>query len=248
VIVLLYAEISVRAFRRPVDVAFGRRSTIRIRGDADRAVTVLEAPVPDWPEMQAWRRHLRPGDLFVDVGAHLGMYALWALEHGAEVIAVEPNPVVAGFLSENLELNGYTAEVQTCAVGNEIGTMYLSGPSQDQLAIRPEPPGRPVEVTTLDVMLRDRGPIAGLKIDIEGAERLALDGASELLESNQPALIQIEWNSCSEQLLGESRQPIADRLRAAGYWLARPDDSGRLVRDDASAYGPDIFAVRKTLR
>ena len=152
--------------------------------------------------------------------------------------------MIAGFLRENLELNGYSAEIHNCALGDRAGTMYLSGPSQDQLAIRPEPPGIPVPVATLDDLLRDRGPIGGLKIDIEGAERLALAGATDVLAKNPPRLIQLEWNSCSEALLGEDRRPVADLLHSAGYVLARPDDYGTLWRDDSPSYGRDVFAAR----
>ena len=33
---------------------------------------------------------LAPGQLFVDVGANVGLYVLWALDAGASVIAMEP--------------------------------------------------------------------------------------------------------------------------------------------------------------
>jgi len=52
------------------------------------ARAVLGNP-PDAPEMRAWRRILRPHDLFVDVGAHVGLYSIWALDAGATVIAAE---------------------------------------------------------------------------------------------------------------------------------------------------------------
>jgi FkbM family methyltransferase len=40
--------------------------------------------------MQVWRQALRGGGLFLDVGANVGAYTIWAAECGAEVIALEP--------------------------------------------------------------------------------------------------------------------------------------------------------------
>ncbi len=47
---------------------------------------------PDFGYMQAWREFLRPGTLFVDIGANAGIYSVWAADLGASVIAVEPDP------------------------------------------------------------------------------------------------------------------------------------------------------------
>ena len=57
--------------------------------------------------MIAWRRVLRPGDLFLDVGANVGSYTIWAGELGADVIALEPAPDTYALLLENIDLNGY---------------------------------------------------------------------------------------------------------------------------------------------
>ena len=65
----------------------------------------------DWNEMQAWRTALGPGSFFVDVGANVGLYSIWALDLGAEVLAVEPGSEAVYRLRENLELNGYDPDV-----------------------------------------------------------------------------------------------------------------------------------------
>ena len=43
--------------------------------------------------MLVWQQALRPGDLFVDVGANIGSYAIWAADLGADVIALEPQRI-----------------------------------------------------------------------------------------------------------------------------------------------------------
>ena len=76
-----------------------RRSKVRI-GDgavmwADlQFVSTIKAVIgnpPDCSEMRGWRRLLRPGDLFIDVGANAGAYSVLAADLGASVVAVEPN-------------------------------------------------------------------------------------------------------------------------------------------------------------
>src|SRR5882762_8210273 len=51
---------------------------------------------------------IKPGDLFVDVGANIGFYTIWAaLRVGPEgrVFSFEPNPLATAFLERNIELN-----------------------------------------------------------------------------------------------------------------------------------------------
>ena len=62
--------------------------------------------LPDWTCMQARKRLFGPSTLFVDVGANVGTYSLWAAELGATVISVEPNGEARSQLLENAALNG----------------------------------------------------------------------------------------------------------------------------------------------
>ena len=62
-------------------------------------MTVYGNP-PNYPEMVTWRQVLRPADLFVDVGANIGSYSIWAGEMGANVIALEPADDTFALLSE----------------------------------------------------------------------------------------------------------------------------------------------------
>lgn len=62
---------------------------------ANSASTVVYANLPAYSEMLAWRRIIRPGDVFIDVGANVGSYGLWAADHGACVLAFEMHPVAA---------------------------------------------------------------------------------------------------------------------------------------------------------
>jgi hypothetical protein len=71
------------------------------------ASKVVYANPPDYPEMLVWQNELCPGDLFVDVGANIRSYTIWAAELGAEVLALEPAEDTFALLEENIGLNGY---------------------------------------------------------------------------------------------------------------------------------------------
>ena len=72
---------------------------------------------------------LKPGNVFVDVGAHVGKYSFYAAKQvGANglVIAIEPHPKNAENLRKGIELNGLTnIEVVEKACSNYSGTGFL---------------------------------------------------------------------------------------------------------------------------
>lgn len=201
---------------------------------------------PDWPEMVVWASRLRARDLFIDVGANVGTYSLWAADHGAKVISVEPDAEARWRLVENAALNGFDFEVHEAALtdrGGEV-TMTVGEDSRNRLVVGEAvaAASRRVATTTLDAVLGSR-LAAGVKIDVEGAERLVLEGASRALEERRLLCVQLEWNECSVSLLGEDRGPVADLLRRHGYRLYRPDPQGVLVEVREPSFGPDVFAL-----
>jgi FkbM family methyltransferase len=230
---------------RPVLTAIGERGRMWAELHVTAASKVLYANPPDWNEMQAWRRLLRPGDLFVDVGSNVGPYALWAGDLGASVIAVEPSPAAALRLRRNVAHNDFPIAVLECALADRRCRMRLTREkdAMNHLVRDADRPGEEIAVDTLDNVLGDR-TAAGVKIDVEGAERLVLEGARRALRERRIAVLQLEWNSMSRSLLAETRAPVAELLREYGYTFMRPDGHGRLhglVPPLESA--DDLFAV-----
>jgi FkbM family methyltransferase len=230
---------------RPTFATLGRRSRMLAELHHTAAAKVVYANPPDWPEMLAWRRILRPGDLFVDVGSNVGAYALWAAELDADVIAVEPDPGAALRLRCNAGMNDYPVEVLECALADRAGELALTTglDATNHLVLGfAGRRTRTVEVRTLDAVLGERRA-AGVKVDVEGAERLVLQGASRALAERRVGVLQLEWNDLCRDVLRETREPIVTLLRDFGYRFRRPDGYGRLVDVDPSGYGADLFAV-----
>lgn len=235
-----------RVFGRRARAAVGDRSVIEADARVYHSARAVYANPVDWNEMHAWKRALGPGSLFVDVGANVGLYTIWSIEAGAEVIAVEPSRIARQRLLSNLELNGYTAEVVPAALGETEGTLRLTTEldNQNHLVLSQDSedfPSEEVPVLTLDGVIGER-TVDGLKVDVEGAELLVLRGADRLLARQGIGLIQLEWNESSLALLEQDRTPIAELLAAHGYGLFRADERGELIPLTDLGFRDDVFA------
>ena len=204
------------------------------------ASRVIYGNPPDYPEMMTWRRNLRPGDLFIDVGANVGSYAIWAAESGADVIALEPADESFGLLLENIALNGYRIDAVQAAAGSFCGTAPFT--SGRDCVNQFDPLGEVrTRVVTIDSLIGDRA-VAGMKVDVEGFEIQVLHGCARALAQQRIRLIQLEWNAASQAAIGTDRLPVAEFLAQYGYGLYRPDSCGELLPVSEVGFGPDVFA------
>jgi FkbM family methyltransferase len=195
---------------------------------------------PDYREMKVWRQHLRPGDLFIDVGANIGSYAVWAGELGADVIALEPAADTFSLLAENVQLNNHRIRAFQAAAGACCGTTRMTR-GRDTLN-RLDPAGETtVSMVTVDSIIGDR-TVAGLKVDVEGFEIDVLCGCVRALSEQRIRLIQLEWNTASLDAVGSTREPVAALLASYGYRLFRPQPDGALAAMKDAGFGPDVFA------
>ena len=231
-----------RVLSRPSLAELGDRSRLWVHLHRYGASKVVYGNPPDYPEMLAWRRILRPGDLFVDIGANVGSYAIWAAEQGAEVIAIEPADDTFALLLENIALNGYPIEPIQAAAGATAGVAGFTSGRDCVNHLDPQG-GAEARVVTIDSVIGSR-TAAGIKVDVEGFEIEVLRGCSRALDEGRIKVIQLEWNSTSYSAVGTDRLPIADLLAVHGYGLYRPDLHGILIPIDDLSVGADIFACQ----
>lgn len=170
-------------------------------------------------------RTLRPGETYVDVGANVGLLALRAatvVGPTGRVVAIEAHPRTAGFLAENVRLNGFAqVEVERVAVGDAEGELtFTDRHSDDQNSVDPGGTGGVrVPVRRLDDLLPpERAPhVRLLKIDVEGYELAALRGAEALLCRVDAILFESSPELCARY--GYQCRDVHDLLRAAGFRL-----------------------------
>ena len=162
----------------------------------------IYAGLHEFPEMLLLLHLLRPGDLFLDVGANVGSYVV--LASGvcrARTIAFEPDPITAGALRRNVSINHLDelVTVYEAAVGNvESMVPFTVGLDTVNKVAQPGLTGtRMVRQFRLDDVAAADSPIM-VKIDIEGYEEAALDGAHVLLA--KPSLKAIEIETVTEKV------------------------------------------------
>ncbi len=228
-----------RVLHRRTLARLGDRSLLWAGLHRPGASKVVYANPPDHPEMLAWRRALRSGDLFLDVGANVGSYTIWAGELGANVIALEPAPDTYALLLENIELNGYRAEAIQAAAGATCGTARFTRGLDCVNRLDAEGSAQ-TRMLTIDSLLGNR-TAAGMKVDVEGFEIEVLRCCHRALSEHRIRLIQLEWNLGSIAAVGTDRRPVAQLLARYGYRLYRPDHEGALVPLTDAGYGPDVF-------
>ena len=144
-------------------------------------------------EARMFERLVGPGDTVLDLGAHIGFYTLLASHRvGAvgRVFAFEPSPVNAWYLRQHARLNRCAnVEVHEAAVSDRTGsTAFLSGRGSGTGRIGGHGGLRVRTVRLDDFVAEQRLRPAIVKIDVEGAEGLVLEGARELLRTARPTL------------------------------------------------------------
>jgi FkbM family methyltransferase len=159
------------------------------------------AGLHDLYELKLMRRLLAGGGDFIDVGAHVGLYAVLGgkiLAGRGRVLAIEPHPRAVEQLKDNITLNGLeNVIVKAAAASAEHGTARLAvpptnDPSFSTLESAPfdEAERLAVRTTTVDaeVARYDLRP-ALVKIDVQDHEVAVLQGMTETISRHRPTIL-----------------------------------------------------------
>jgi FkbM family methyltransferase len=244
-----------RTVRRPKTVGLVNRFRVRCYPHSPITSAVIYYGLADHQEMRFLLRYLRPEDEFVDVGANAGIYTLLALSiEGTRALMLEPSGEAHRRAAENIGLNGLEARVTLLkiAAGKKAEQAQLTVGLDAMNALTGGEAGteetETVEVDTLDNLVREHGygSVALMKLDVEGWEMEALDGAAGLFGTQRPALI-VEVNDA------EGLERFASRF---GYTRVTYDPATRAVSPatspPANGYNailvPDLEAARGRLQ
>lgn len=139
---------------------------------------------------------IKPGTVFIDVGANIGYYSLLAMDFVGtngmvHAFEIDPRPLVC--LKKTVKKNGFNNFfIHEIALGEKEGVAYLQmkkdcGHSSAGSRLR----GRPVPMASLDSFLpelKDKR-VSAVKIDVEGGELAVLLGARQLLLKHSPLIV-----------------------------------------------------------
>ena len=162
---------------------------------------------------------LRPGDVFYDLGANIGLFSLLAARcvgDSGKVFSFEPDPINADRIRRNASRNSFSQiTVVESGVWSSTGTLDFSmadraSPDRGVGSFFPPNTGvasTPVGVISLDDFVRDAPQPDAIKCDVEGAEIQVLHGAQQLLASRHPWIVgemhsQSNDRECREFLSG----------------------------------------------
>jgi len=160
------------------------------------------------PVTQSLVRLVKPGDVCVDVGAHLGYFSILmsalAGEEG-KTLAVEPNVNIAAMLRRTAAINHPGFIVWEGALTNETKELEIHIPKSktgdSSLLVRADSGEegfihQSVLATTMDQLLvnLDIGNVNVIKIDAEGAEPFIFEGMEGVLKKNKELMIVMEFS------------------------------------------------------
>lgn len=192
---------------------------------------------------------LKPGDVFVDVGANIGYFTLLASKAvgaGGKSIAIEANPRTFRLLEANVALNRCAnVDLRHVAAGEVPGfaTMLEREPGNaggDQVDFAAAAADiAAIKVERIDELVGDL-PVRLIKLDIEGAEAKALRGATGLLERADAPDLVFEFTPAFLTGMGDDPRELIGLLQRMGYRLETIGDAGRLP------IGDGIYAATQT--
>ena len=194
------------------------------------------------PELLYLEKVLSPGKVFVDAGANFGIYTLLAsriVGEAGRVISFEPSSRVFPVLRRNITLNGFKNVLAfPIALTDKPGRArlyYHSAVGCDSLgkdaSFEPDAHAEEIGTESLDTVLKQTsvGRVDVIKMDVQGAEELALRGANEIVSSMRPIVI-FEFFPEGAISLGLSPNGPWDFLEGHGYEFFIVDERGAVFR------------------
>ena len=170
---------------------------------------------------------IKPGTVVIDVGANIGFFTKFfadCVSEGGKVLAIEPERTNFSRLNEMVEKNRLsgTVEIFEAVAAATSGTLKLKinplHPADHKISEQ----GVPVKAISLDGLLADRKwpTVSLIKIDVQGAEVMVLQGAAEVLKRFDPALY-LEVDDDSLRGMNTNAEALFRTVEQFGYSIHR---------------------------
>jgi FkbM family methyltransferase len=205
------------------------------------------------------KRSLAPGSTYVDIGANVGFFTLFAADlvgPNGRVFAFEPVPEIHEALVRSARANGFEQLVayQVALSNREDHLSFYRAKDGTASSLVAEAPGEEgryerqiqVEVTTLDRMVRsgqlDRLDVKLIKIDVEGEEARTVGGMLESLPTLGYPSIWCEVRGPKGSTRAPNTYPaVRDQLASLGYKPFRWDGERVPLTDADVVFRTDVL-------
>ncbi len=183
-----------------------------------------------WHRPEFFEKHERrvfcaavtPSSIVLDVGANVGIYTLLAAKRGARVIAIEADPSNIEILRHHVHLNGF---------GDRVTILHMAASDKDGALTLFRSPGNSghsnlfegVESVLIPGKTIDSlglPPIDVCKMDIEGAEMMALSGMQDIISRSPKMSLLVEYNTSLGKTNG-MMEFICERFQSV-YAIRKP--------------------------
>jgi len=245
----------------------GARKTVSIVRDGVEVLFTVVNPITAWransvmskePGTVSWIEEFRSGDVFADIGANVGLYALCAARfRGVRTFAFEPESQNYAVLNENIYVNSLQDTVTGYCVALSDETRY------DSLNLSKFEPGgschtfganldhqlqpmRPVfrqgcVATTLDTLVENAVlPVPNhIKIDVDGIEHKVIAGARKTLSDPAVRSVLVELNTLLDEHWG-----VVDTMLEHGFTYSE-EEAARARRTSGPFAGTGNYVFRR---
>lgn len=186
----------------------------------------------------AIRRNLKPGDVFLDLGANIGFFTLLAARivgESGKVISVEPNTQNLQLLYASILENQFNnVKIFPFAASDCSQILNLTSFGSNGLVGIPtisQSNSQFLQSAVIDELLQNEGKINLVKLDIEGYEPLALRGMDKIIRKHNPVLISefSPWHI--EHRTDVTSKEYLKQLSQYGYSLGIIQASGDVIND-----------------
>jgi len=197
---------------------------------------------------------LHSNEIVIDIGANVGTLSLLFANKmlpAGKVISIEAHPTIFTFLCQNIKLNSHLEayiDVYNYAIGEKEGKIYFSNKFNDDMnGISLTNSNLSCTMKTLDTILSSYAyeTIHLLKIDVEGYELFALQGAIKTLKKTNI----VYFESFEEQFLkyGYSTKDIVQFFQTEGFHVYKltSNEPVELSLNYISWSYENLFAVKK---
>ena len=196
----VYINIKINVVKKPFTVNWYNNIQYYLKKGDSSLISNYYFKIFDYEETIFLFHYLNNKDLFIDVGANQGLYTLATSGIiGCDTVAIEPVPETFRRLKLNIELNklknvqlvqkiisNKKSLLNISVEGGELNKVVLNKTSKKTLK---------AESISLDELIDPKTDVSCIKIDVEGFEKMVLEGAERILKSVALNVILIELNN-----------------------------------------------------
>ncbi|MEK7101792.1 MAG: FkbM family methyltransferase [Patescibacteria group bacterium] len=210
-----------------IHTQYGQFMVDRVR-DKKMAQGLARSPYPNEHLFTIARAFVNEQSVVIDIGAHIGTFALPLAAMAGNVIAFEPSPEAFALLAHNVAENKASIQLVNKALGSEKGSGTLVVRNAANAGANTLVEGGNIPVTTLDDEVTHANFI---KIDVEGMELEVLEGGTRLIERARPVVL-FEVNLSQLRAHGASPRALERFFTERGYdlYISLEQKGGVLAR------------------